>query len=107
MYDFLKKVVTIVLPAISSAYFALAQIWDFPNPEKVVGTLAILTTFLGTLIGISTVKYNNSPDAFDGSVVITPKEDGGTNISLELNDKTPIDNIASMDQLRFKVQNSQ
>ena len=60
VYNVLKWIVTIVLPAVSAAYFALAQVWGWPNAEQVVGTLAIITTFLGALLGVSTNSYNKS-----------------------------------------------
>jgi hypothetical protein len=36
----------------------LAQIWGFPYGEEIVGTLTIIDTFLGTLLGISSYNYN-------------------------------------------------
>lgn len=58
IYDILKWLVMIVLPAISTLYFALSGIWGFPYAEEVVGTIAAVTTFLGALLGISNVQYN-------------------------------------------------
>jgi hypothetical protein len=49
-YNVLKQVVTIVLPAIATLYYTLAQIWGLPNPEEVVATIAALTTFLGVCV---------------------------------------------------------
>jgi hypothetical protein len=57
VYEVLKWIVVIVLPAISTAYFGLAQIWGFPYAEQICGTLAIVETFIGTLIGVSTKAY--------------------------------------------------
>lgn len=57
VYDILKWVVMIVLPAISTLYFALSSIWGFPYAEEVVGTIAAVTTFLGAILGISNVQY--------------------------------------------------
>lgn len=57
-YDILKYICQIVLPAISTLYFALAGIWNFPYAEEIVGTIAAITTFIGILLGISTAKYN-------------------------------------------------
>lgn len=56
-YDVLKWITIIVLPAISALYFGLAQIWGFPYAEQVVGTIAVICTFLGTLLGISSANY--------------------------------------------------
>ncbi len=58
VYDVLKWVAQILLPAIATLYFALAQLWGFPYGEEVVGTVAAIDTFLGALLGISTHQYN-------------------------------------------------
>lgn len=57
VYDILKWVVCIVLPAISGAYFGLAQIWGWGYAEQICGTIAIVETFIGALIGVSTKAY--------------------------------------------------
>lgn len=75
IYDVLKYITTIVLPALGSAYFALSGIWGFPYGEAVVGTIAIITTFLGALLGISNASYKNSDTDSDGSVVIENTDD--------------------------------
>ena len=58
IYDVLKWIVMICLPALSTLYFALAGIWNLPMAEQIVGTIAAITTFLGVLLGISTAQYN-------------------------------------------------
>ena len=60
VYDVLKKICTIILPAVASLYFGLAQIWGFPYAEQIVGTLSLIETFIGVLIGISTYNYNKT-----------------------------------------------
>lgn len=57
-YDVLKWICLIVLPAIGTLYYALAGIWNFPYGEQVVGTITAIDTFLGAIIGISTINYN-------------------------------------------------
>lgn len=57
-YDKLKWIAQILLPAIGTLYFALAQIWCFPYAEQIVGTVTAVDTFLGILLGISTYNYN-------------------------------------------------
>ena len=58
VYDVLKWCAQILLPALATLYFALAQIWSFPYGEQIVGTLAAVDAFLGALLGISTMLYN-------------------------------------------------
>lgn len=60
LYNVLKWICMIVLPAIGTCYAALAVIWGFPYAEQIVGTIAAVTTLIGALIGISTANYNKS-----------------------------------------------
>lgn len=62
MYDTLKWIAMVVLPAIATLYFALAGIWGFPYGEEIVGTITAIDTFLGALVGITSVKYNKKAD---------------------------------------------
>lgn len=57
-YDILKWVAQILIPALGTLYFALSKIWGFPFATEIVGTLAAVDTFLGTILGISTSNYN-------------------------------------------------
>lgn len=58
VYDILKWVAMILLPAIGTFYFALAGIWNLPYAEQVVGTITAVDTFLGALLGIASAQYN-------------------------------------------------
>lgn len=58
VYDVLKWVCLIFLPACGTLYFALSGIWGFPYGEQVIGTISAIDVFLGALIGISTNNYN-------------------------------------------------
>ena len=60
MYDLIKWVAHIALPALGTLYFALAKIWGFPYPAEVVGTISAIDVFLGALLGISTSQYQKS-----------------------------------------------
>ena len=60
VYDILKWVAQILLPAFGTLYFALSKIWGFPFATEVVGTIAAVDTFLGALLGISSANYNKS-----------------------------------------------
>ena len=59
-YDILKWIAMIVLPALGTLYFTLAGIWGLPYGEQVVGTITALVTALGTILKISTAKYNKN-----------------------------------------------
>lgn len=57
LYDILKYIAQIGLPALGALYFALSTIWGFPYGEQIVGTITAIDAFLGALLGISTVQY--------------------------------------------------
>lgn len=59
-YDILKWVAQYLLPAAGTLYFALSGIWGLPYGEQIVGTITAVDTFLGVVLGISTVQYNKS-----------------------------------------------
>ena len=58
VYDILKFIAQIVLPALATLYFALSSIWGLPYGEQIVGTITAIDAFLGALLGVSTAKYN-------------------------------------------------
>lgn len=58
VYDVMKWIAMVCLPAIGTLYFALAGIWGFPYGEQIVGTIMAIDTFLGALLGISSIQYN-------------------------------------------------
>lgn len=66
IYDILKYVALIVLPAVGTLYFALAGIWGFPFGEEIVGTLSAVETFLGAILVISTAQYNKDNKQLKG-----------------------------------------
>lgn len=57
VYDVLKYIAQIVLPAVATLYFALAQIWGLPYGEQIVGTITAVDAFLGAILRISTIQY--------------------------------------------------
>lgn len=63
VYDVLKFIAQIVLPAFGTLYFALASIWGLPYGEQIVGTITAIDTFLGALLGLSTAQYKKNEEA--------------------------------------------
>lgn len=60
VYDILKWVALIVLPAIATLYGVLASIWGLPYGDQIVATITAIDTFMGALLGVSTYKYNKA-----------------------------------------------
>ena len=59
VYDILKWVVVIVLPAIATLYAALGGIWGLPYITEITGTITAVDTFLGAVLMISSSNYNS------------------------------------------------
>lgn len=62
VYNVLKYIALVALPALGAFYFALSSIWGLPYGKQIVGTIAAIDTLLGALLGISTKKYNKELD---------------------------------------------
>lgn len=60
VYDVLKYIAQIALPALGTLYFALSRIWGLPYGELIVGTIAAVDTCLGELLRLSSAAYNKN-----------------------------------------------
>ncbi len=58
VYDVLKWVCMIVLPAIATLWFTLGKVWGFPYLGEIEATIIAIDTFLGAILGVSTIQYN-------------------------------------------------
>ena len=59
IYDSIKFIVTVILPAVSVLYVGLAGIWGWPCADEVSRTIAVVYTFLCAIMGIS--SYTAKP----------------------------------------------
>lgn len=57
VYDALKWITMVVLPAMASLYTGLAGVWGLPLANEIPDTIMILVTFLGIVLGISSAQY--------------------------------------------------
>ena len=58
VYNCLKYITMIVLPALTTLWLSVGSIWGFPYVEPIGATLTAITAFLGAILGISTSLYN-------------------------------------------------
>lgn len=63
VYDVLKWLTMIVIPALATAYVGLAAVWGWPYSDEIAKSAAVVCTLLGALLGISTVQYNKGQTA--------------------------------------------
>ena len=101
LYGVMKKVVQLGLPGASTLYFTLALIWGLPNADKVSGTLAAVAVFLGALLGFSSKTYRESPERFDGTLMVEEDAEGDTTLRFKNLDVKALD---SKDSLVLKMQ---
>lgn len=101
LYNVLKWLVLVAIPATSAAYFGLAPYWGWALVEQVCGTLAILATFLGTLIGISNASYYKSDSSNSGVLNVKEDEEEGTGLYLDL--KQDPASLVGKKHVTFKV----
>jgi hypothetical protein len=99
VYNLLKYIAQIVLPALATLYFALAGLWHLPSAQEVVGTVIAVDTFLGVLLGISQMNYNKQ--VAGGVVNVEETAKGGKKFTLEL-DGDP-EELPDKKEARFRV----
>lgn len=58
VYDVLKWVALLLLPALATFYGIVGKTWGLPYVEQVVVTVNALGVFIGAIIGLSTATYN-------------------------------------------------
>ena len=58
VYDVLKWVVLVVIPACATAYVGLDSVFGWGYGEVVAKVSAIICALIGSIIGISTAQYN-------------------------------------------------
>lgn len=63
VYQVLKWLTLIVIPACAALYVGLAGIWGFPYPDEIAKTASVICAFIGALIGVSQIGYNKSLQA--------------------------------------------
>lgn len=102
-YDILKELVQIYLPATGTLYATLALLWGFPEPEKIVATIAALTLFLGVVMKVSNKSYNNSLSRFDGALVVDTSYTDKDVYNLEVS--IPLQELREKQSVTFQVKN--
>lgn len=99
LYDWLKWIAQIFLPALGTLYFTIAEIWGLGHGVNIVGTIMAVDLFLGVLLGISQVTY--AKQIGQGDLLVEEDETGAKSMRLAL-DHTP-EELATKQEVRFKV----
>lgn len=62
VYDVLKWIALIALPAVATLWLTLGQIWSFSYVNEIGATIIAIDTFLGALLGVSTITYKKGDE---------------------------------------------
>lgn len=58
VYDVLKWTASVLLPALATLILSVGQIWGLADYTVPIGaTVAAVATFIGALVGVSSIKY--------------------------------------------------
>jgi hypothetical protein len=63
VYQVLKWLVLVVIPAAATLYVGLAMVWGWPYADEIAKTASLICAFIGALIGVSQIGYNKSQAA--------------------------------------------
>ena len=59
LYDVLKTVCTVILPALITLIASVSAIWGLAYSEQICATISAVNLFIGAVIGISSANYFN------------------------------------------------
>lgn len=65
IYDVLKWVAIIVLPASATFVASVFPLWDLPYADAIAQTITAVGTFLGAVLMVSNFKYKNGDNTVD------------------------------------------
>lgn len=103
LYDRLKFLAMVGLPALAALYLGLGQLWNWPETEKVVASIVLVNTFLGALLRLSTAKYKRNLSNYDGFLSATGVDEITGHPNLNLVVTTPPAELLASDVVRLKV----
>lgn len=66
VYDTLKFIALIVLPAVATLYTTLGSIWGLPYPQEIAATIMAIDTCMGAILKLSSDVYHSRPVEKEG-----------------------------------------
>lgn len=57
VYDILKKVALIILPALATLWLTIGKIWGLPYTTEIGATVTAISVFLGACLEVSSKNY--------------------------------------------------
>jgi hypothetical protein len=99
LYDALKFLALVAIPAFGTLYFALGAIWSLPAVDEVTKTVIAVDTFLGALLHLSSTAYSKGVETAGEMHV---EHDGKLSFVVD-GDKTDVDQLGNKQEVRFTV----
>lgn len=99
-YDQIKWFVTTFLPALSTLIAGMATLLGWPNGTLIVGIIALFTTFLGSIMNISTSSYEG-----DGQLIVDTSNPDKDIYSIAIDDYPSV--LANKNTVMLKVKHAE
>jgi hypothetical protein len=105
LYDRLKFIAQIVLPAVATFWLTVSELWNIPNGPEIAGTITAFDLLLGILLGVSRNQYYKNGANFDGELKMVETEDGNEKVVFDVNSdpETVLKNFGGKHTFEFKV----
>lgn len=101
VYNVVKYLVLIAIPAFSTAYFALGDTLGLPAADQVVKTLTVVAALLGSLVGLAARGFNSSDARFDGTLQV---DETDTSLIHNLDIQTDPEQLKDQNEILLKVE---
>lgn len=98
IYDILKWLSLVLLPAISVLYATLSPVWGLENVEPVVVTINAIGLFIGAVIGVSSNAYAKT--RYDGVLNVLQN---GAKKTFDLALDHPPEKLEGQKEVIFKI----
>ncbi len=98
VYDILKGIALIWLPALGTLYFTIGDLWHLPFVTQIIGTITAADTFLGVVLKLSSQRYRPPSD---GNLVVDQTDPAKDKFRLDVT--TPLDELPGRKTITLKV----
>lgn len=102
VYNVLKFIALVLLPALGTLYFAVAGIWGLPAADEVVKTIVAVDTFLGVVLHLSSRAYATKGNRYDGEMHVQDVGDKKV-FQMSFDDVDAVKGLEHKDEVIFRV----
>lgn len=109
VYDFLKKIVTVLIPAFITLYVGIdgvlteSGLSGLPYTEVVSGIAALIATVLGSMINVSSNGYSGEGELIVDEEAALAADETDESVPIILNIDIPFEELVSKDSITLTV----